>query len=222
MRVDNSRAGGEGTPSAPQQNGSVSNLFLTLLVAQIQNQDPTNPTDSADYINQLSMMSQMESMQGMKETLTALFYAGENLHMLGMSNLPGQRVFAQSERVQLDGQKVEGRFTLQHAASNVTLQITDSTGNVTTLDLGSQKPGDVPFTIDPTALGLAEGDYSLSVVTDTAESGIGIEIAGIVNSVRFDAQTGAAKLNITGLGDVDYNQLRQFDSKRDTSSRHFS
>lgn len=222
MRVDTSRAGGEGLSSAPQQNNSVSNLFLTLLVAQIQNQDPTNPTDSAEYINQLSMMSQMESMQGMKDTMTALFYANENLQMLGMSNLPGQRVFAESDRVQLAGQSVEGRLSLKHAADNVTLQITDSAGKVTTVDLGSQKPGDVPFTIDPAALGLADGEYSLNVVTDTAESDVGIEIAGIVNSVRFDAQTGAARLNITGLGEVDYSTLRQFDSKRDTSSRLIS
>ncbi|MCV4608192.1 flagellar hook capping protein, partial [Escherichia coli] len=33
--------------------------FLTLFVAEIQNQDPTDPTDATEYIDQLSSMAQV-------------------------------------------------------------------------------------------------------------------------------------------------------------------
>jgi len=34
--------------------------FLTLLVAQLKNQDPTNPTDSGEYLSQLASFSSVE------------------------------------------------------------------------------------------------------------------------------------------------------------------
>jgi len=36
------------------------NQFLQLLVAQIQNQDPTNPADSTAFLSQLAQFSQLE------------------------------------------------------------------------------------------------------------------------------------------------------------------
>ena len=39
--------------------------FLTLFVAEIQNQDPTDPTDATEYIDQLSSMAQVAMMEEM-------------------------------------------------------------------------------------------------------------------------------------------------------------
>jgi len=36
--------------------------FLTLLVSQLQNQDPTNPTDSNQFVSQLTSYSQLEQL----------------------------------------------------------------------------------------------------------------------------------------------------------------
>jgi flagellar basal-body rod modification protein FlgD len=197
-----------------QSNGGMSDMFLKLLVAQIQNQDPTNPTDSTQYINQLSMMSQMESMQTLTETMTGVYYMAESMQSLSMANLVGQQVFVSSNKVTLQGNSVEGRLNLQHPAQNVTMHIKDSAGKEVKLELGKQAQGDVDFTIDPTALGLADGDYTLSVVTDVGEEKVSIEIAGTVNSVRFDPQTGAPMISIPSLGEVAYNTIRQFGSNK--------
>jgi flagellar basal-body rod modification protein FlgD len=36
------------------------NMFLQLLVAQLQNQDPTNPADSTQFVTQLAQFQTME------------------------------------------------------------------------------------------------------------------------------------------------------------------
>ncbi|MFS2221039.1 flagellar hook capping FlgD N-terminal domain-containing protein [Pantoea sp. B65] len=200
---------------SPQSNGSVSDMFLKLLVAQIQNQDPTNPTDSAQYISQLSQMSQMESMQALTETMAGVYYMAESMQALGMSNLVGQQVFVSSNAIQIENQqRIEGRLNLKHPANNVTVHIKDAAGKEIKLELGKQAAGDVEFTIDPAELGLSDGKYTLSVVTDTGEKEVSVEIAGTVNSVRFDPQTGAPMLNIPGLGEVAYNTIRQFGNSK--------
>jgi flagellar basal-body rod modification protein FlgD len=37
-------------------------MFLQLLVAQLQNQDPLNPTDSTQFVSQLAQFSELEQV----------------------------------------------------------------------------------------------------------------------------------------------------------------
>lgn len=43
--------------SAPSEE-----MFLQLLVAQLQNQDPLNPTDSTQFVSQLAQFSELEQV----------------------------------------------------------------------------------------------------------------------------------------------------------------
>jgi flagellar basal-body rod modification protein FlgD len=43
------------------------NTFLQLLVAQIQNQDPTQPIDSSTFLSQLASFSQLEQLIGIRQ-----------------------------------------------------------------------------------------------------------------------------------------------------------
>ncbi|MBY0502870.1 MAG: hypothetical protein K2X03_03105 [Bryobacteraceae bacterium] len=44
-------------------------VFLSLLVAQIKNQDPMNPTDSVQFLTQLSQFTQTEQTLGIRDDL---------------------------------------------------------------------------------------------------------------------------------------------------------
>ena len=48
------------TASASKKNALGQDQFLTLLVAQLQNQDPLNPTDPTEFTTQLAQYSQLE------------------------------------------------------------------------------------------------------------------------------------------------------------------
>src|SRR5689334_2555718 len=45
--------------------------FLSLLVTQLQNQDPLDPTDQKEMLSQLAQFSSLEQMQTLNQTLTA-------------------------------------------------------------------------------------------------------------------------------------------------------
>jgi flagellar basal-body rod modification protein FlgD len=46
--------------------------FLKLLVAQIQNQDPTQPADSMAYVTQLAQFSSLEQLININQGVTTL------------------------------------------------------------------------------------------------------------------------------------------------------
>ena len=46
-----------------------SNMFLTLMLQQLQNQDPTQPTDNTEWLAQLAQYSSLEQMTEMNQGL---------------------------------------------------------------------------------------------------------------------------------------------------------
>jgi flagellar basal-body rod modification protein FlgD len=61
---------GAGTdPTDPLANEST---FLTLLVSQLQNQDPLDPVDSNQFVSQLTAYSQLEQLIGIHQNTTSL------------------------------------------------------------------------------------------------------------------------------------------------------
>ena|SRR5690348_5236898 len=71
-------AGSNSTPAPSTSSSAVSDplanesTFLTLLVSQLQNQDPLNPTDSNQFVSQLTAYSQLEQLIGIHKDTTAL------------------------------------------------------------------------------------------------------------------------------------------------------
>jgi flagellar basal-body rod modification protein FlgD len=53
-----------GASSAPSEE-----MFLQLLVAQMQNQDPLNPTDSTQFVTQLAQFSELEQVIGIRSDI---------------------------------------------------------------------------------------------------------------------------------------------------------
>ena len=46
--------------------------FLTLMLAQLKNQDPTSPVDSNQFVTQLTQYSQLEQLIGIHKDTTSL------------------------------------------------------------------------------------------------------------------------------------------------------
>ena len=207
--ASDSSIAGNNTSTAAGMN----TLFMQLLVAQIQNQDPLNPTDGTEYVSQLAQLTQVQSMETMSQLMANSSVLMDNLQTLTTGNLVGQPVMVQSSAINSDGKTViNGRLTLEHASNVTTVIVKDAAGTEHKIELAKQAAGQVDFTIDPQALGLSEGKYTLSVVTDTGEENVPVEVGGIVSNVRIPLDGSATQLNITGIGEVAYNTITQFGS----------
>jgi flagellar basal-body rod modification protein FlgD len=69
----NSGSTGSGSTSSTAVDPLASEqTFLKLLVAQIQNQDPTNPTDPVQFVGQLTQYSELEQLIGINQGVQTL------------------------------------------------------------------------------------------------------------------------------------------------------
>ena len=65
-------AGGGSAASKTDASSDVANRFLTLLVTQLQNQDPLNPLDNAQVTSQLAQLSTVNGINKLNDTLSGL------------------------------------------------------------------------------------------------------------------------------------------------------
>ena len=75
MPMVSSSSGAQATsdPTSTTQTASVDkNMFLQLLVAQLQNQDPLNPTDGTQFLSELAQFQQLEQSANTGEDITAI------------------------------------------------------------------------------------------------------------------------------------------------------
>lgn len=218
--VGDSNATPTGTADTPTTTTSTESsgvdTFLTLFVAEIENQDPTNPTDPTAYIDQLSSMAQVAMMDEMSVQANTNAVLMSNIQVMALGNMVGEDILVQTTSLQVnDDEGVTGRVTLDDACTTAELHFTDAAGDDYSVSLlpegeSSVGPGQVDFDINPADYGIPAGDYDISVVTNTGEEEVPIEISGTVKDVRIPLDGSTPVLNIEGVGEVPFTMISQF------------
>lgn len=102
--------------------------FLSLLTAQLKNQDPLSPLDSNEFTAQLTQMSGVEQQLLTNDLLTTL--VGQNSGGLnGAVSYIGKQITAASDATKLSGGDANWSYELATDAQTVELEITDAKGN---------------------------------------------------------------------------------------------
>src|SRR6185437_9860513 len=99
-------SGTSGAPGSPGGNGLgglTMNDFLTLMTAQLKNQDPLNPTDSNQFLNQLSELSTVQGIAQLNGSMNSLSNAMLSSQALGSAALVGRGVLAPASTATLAG-----------------------------------------------------------------------------------------------------------------------
>jgi flagellar basal-body rod modification protein FlgD len=60
------------TTANPASTNVDKNMFLQLMVTQLQNQDPLNPTDSTQFVAQLAQFQQLEQSVNMGQDISSI------------------------------------------------------------------------------------------------------------------------------------------------------
>ncbi len=139
--------------------------FLTLLVAQLENQDPLDPQDNSEFVAQMAQFSALEQQITTNEYLETLISSNQAIEQLSAFNLLGQTVVAEQDSFTLGDEGAEIGFSLDQDAESVTLAILDSSNSVVaTIELEDLEAGTTFTTWDGTdnnGNSLSSGDYSV-------------------------------------------------------------
>lgn len=167
--------------------------FLTLLVTQLQNQDPLNPLESSEFTGQLATFSQLEQQVEANDLLRELTTQSDfSAQLLAVSYID-QQVLAPSG-LDLEPADVtigdrestlEFAYDLSSAAADATVELRDGDGQLVKTFEGGVNQGlnflDVDL-IDADGNPIAPGEYRLTVTANGADG-------ERVNSRLFDYST---------------------------------
>ncbi len=189
--------------------------FLTLLVAQLENQDPLDPQENSEFIAQMAQFSALEQQITTNETLESILSSNQTIEQLSAFNLLGQTVVAEQDSFTLGSDEVEMGFSLDQSAESVTLAILDTGGSVVaTLDFDNAEAGTTFISwngLDNSGNLLSTGDYSvLATATYSDESSESLTILQRAQVTGVD--TSGDTLLETDQGSLDLSQLASVSS----------
>ena len=105
--------------------------FLTLLVTQLQNQDPLNPDDPTEFTAQLAQFSSLEQLFNLNDSMDNLVTSNANSDKFATLQTIGKEVVYQSSKFEysgegevklgyeLDGKVAEAQITIQKNGATV-------------------------------------------------------------------------------------------------------
>ena len=192
--------------------------FMTLLVTQLQNQDPLNPMDNAQMTSQLAQLQTVTGVNKLNETLNTLKASYQSSEAMQATNLIGHGVLVEGSKLTLTGGKSVFGVDLATAADNVQVIVTDPrTGkDVATIELGALEAGAMPLAWDGSsdsvdAAMLADGKYSFRVVATRGGQPL-TDVKALtldtVASVSTNSKDGV-KLNLAGAGAITLADIHQ-------------
>ena len=103
------------------------NTFLSLLMTQLKNQDPTSPLDTNQFTSQLVQFSGVEQQINTNTSLTQLIQLTQASEITQSSAILGKQITVQSNQIALQNGAGTLRFTAPVPA-NVSISVSDSSG----------------------------------------------------------------------------------------------
>jgi flagellar basal-body rod modification protein FlgD len=206
-----------GSGSAPGTATLGGTNFLTLMLAQLKNQDPTSPVDSNQCWNQLASLSTVQGITQLNTSFGALSTSLVSSQALQASSLLGHQALVSSTTANLTANgSVSGAIDVPQTTSQAVVNIAGSSGAlVRQINLGAQSTGLANFSWDGKQQDGSQapaGQYTLSAQFAGATSGAtaaGTYVNGIVQSVTMGAGQAGLTLNVSGLGSVPFSGVKQ-------------
>ena len=183
--------GSSSSGSSATGNGKLGQTeFLSLLVAQLQNQDPLNPMDSANFSAQLAQFSSLEQLTQINGKLDSLGQKDPTTTpTFDPVGLIGRTISANGSSVNVAKGDASALEYTRGDAGAVTVEVRNSSGKVIgSAELGQTAAGTHTLDLDDVSkfADLADGDYSVSVKVQTGDkpaTTVKTQITGAVSGV---------------------------------------
>lgn len=194
---------GNSSGSAPPSITPDYNMFLQLLTAQMQNQDPLDPMDTSQYTQQLVQYSQVEQEIQQTGTLNNILSSLSSQSMAQASAYIGKEARFDTDMAGLSGSSpATWTYAAGQKPTSLVATIKDSSGKVVdTVTIDPASEGKFSWNGKETDGSQApDGAYTLSLAAkDVAGADIPVTInsVGIVKNVVSDAS--GVMLGVNGV-----------------------
>ncbi|MBW2412846.1 MAG: flagellar hook assembly protein FlgD [Deltaproteobacteria bacterium] len=197
MYVDSIAPAANGPPGIYDPGATSNTLgkddFLTLLITQLQNQDPLNPADSTEYTAQLAQFSSLEQLNNVNKNLEYMQLYQASINNAQAVSFIGKEIISFGNEVRVtEGQAESCRFELGGDAGGVVVNIYDSAGSlVKAIEQGAMIAGRQTVVWDGTdqnGNAVSDGDYTFEVMAvDAADQKVEALTysSGLVEGVTF-------------------------------------
>lgn len=189
--------------------------FLTLLVAQLQNQDPMNPDDPTEFTAQLAQFSSLEQLFNLNESMDTLANTQTQSDRFATMDLIGKEVVYADSAFNFAGDPVNVGYQLDGTAASVKMYIQDEAGStVATLHPTDMRQGDHFLEwdgLDDDGNVVPEGKYKIVLQANSAGADSTVAISPLVQSevtgVDFSDDTGDAIIHTLSGAEISSSSI---------------
>jgi len=192
--------------------------FLALLVAQMRHQNPLEPQSNGEFLSQLAQFGTVDGVKNMQSSLDNLAASLQSNQALQASSLVGRSVFVPGSTADFDGNSGHWAVDLPSSVSDLNVGIYNQGGElVRQLNIGVASQGLTQIDWD----GLKgdgqkadSGQYTIRAqgTVNGEQTSFSTLIGANVDSVSLGSQGEGLKLNVSGIGAVSLEDVRQIGS----------
>lgn len=191
--------------------------FLTLMLAQLKNQDPLQPMENGDFLAQLAQFSTVGGIEKVNDTLASLGEGMRDFRIATAANLLGHEVLVPGNiaRAGADG-TINGVVDLPDAASSVTVSYSDATTGALlhTESYAAQSAGLMGFSWSDLPQAMVENRspvrVTVSATTDKGTAPVGPSVFAKVLSARNGADGSDLTLQVEDYGALNALEVEAF------------
>ncbi len=191
--------------------------FLTLMTAQLQNQDPMEPMDNGDFIAQMAQFSTVTGITDMANSMKAMADELKQFRVASISNIMGNSVLVPGDVTVADRNgELHGVFELDKTSIDTRVNFVDAQSGelLNAKNMGPQATGLIGFEWRDLPAAYRDGSKEIRVEV-MVNHGEGLEnlqpsLFSKVVGAALNKDTGATNLELENEQTVDASSVLRF------------
>ena len=198
----------ENSPEAIQER------FMSLLVAQLKNQDPLAPMDNAQVTSQMAQLNTVTGINNLNATMEGVANSINGNQTAQATSMLGRAVLTEGNDLALADGKASGSMQRDQSVDVLNVKVLDAGANVVrTINLGAQAKGTHEFEWDGKSddgSTLPTGNYKFEIEAKAAGQDASVTplTLSVVQGIRNAGAEGTKLLTSNG-GEVSFVDIKQ-------------
>ena len=191
--------------------------FLALMVAQLENQDPTKPMDNNEFLSQMAQFSMVNGIEDLNGNFSSVSDSLMGAQGLQAATLLDRQAIIETDSARFDGiEPVEGVIEQSERATQIEMQVRDGQGAlVRTMSLEPSAGNQVAFEWDgrdQSGRSVAAGNYYFQVAgaVNGQVRSMPVAMANRIESVSLDPVSQKVTLNLANGRTATLDDVREY------------